>query len=103
MTSPAAMQSVELVHDTPNNRLLTPAVGPGLMDQAVPSQVSIKLGPAPAPTATQELELTQEMLPNPAGAVAAEPVMAGLGTTDQVVPSHLSTRGCCSLDVVALL
>jgi hypothetical protein len=61
------------------------------MDQVVPSQLSIRVVesfPVPSPpTATQLLELAHETSLNP-----LPPVWEGLETTDQFVPSQLSTR-----------
>jgi hypothetical protein len=85
-------------HDTPLRRLNgTEAVlGSGLdtTDQVVPSHIStrVKLSdvevPRAMPTATQKLVERQDTplrgLPSVLG--------LGLGTTDQVVPSHISTR-----------
>jgi hypothetical protein len=65
------------------------------MDQVFPSQLSVNVEPGAfpgtaRPTATQELGLTQETLSKTKSPIV---VVAGLGTTDQVVPSHDSTRG----------
>jgi hypothetical protein len=99
---PTAIQAVELVHDIPKN---SPAgmVGLGLMDQVLPSQVSIKpVVLPPLPTATQSLAAGHETPVN-AAVLLALVLTLGLGTTDQVVPFQDSTRGFCALEVVALL
>jgi len=92
---PTATQSVAVAHDTPERTLDSVVVGFGLgvTDQFVPFQVStigwsVDEGLASAPTATQYVELrheTPESSPTP-------PVGLGLGVTDHVEPSHVSTK-----------
>jgi hypothetical protein len=96
--APTATQVVELVQDTPSR--LSASLGSGLatIDHDVPSQDSTSVCCATTvsnvsytPTATQLLALVHDTLFN--WSFCSVPVL-GLGTIDQLVPSHDSTSVC---------
>jgi hypothetical protein len=96
---PTATQKLVERQDTPTRRLYSSGLGLGTTDQVVPSHITttvvlldgLGLGGvnmASSPTATQKLVETQD---TPLRVLSVGPGL-GLGTTDQVVPSHISTR-----------
>jgi hypothetical protein len=92
---PTATHAVELAHDTPERTVFVDAGGFGLgtIDQEVPSHDSINVWVPDAsvanPTAVHAVGLVHEM---PLNSLSKEEDVSGLGTTDQVVPSHDSIR-----------
>ena len=98
---PTAMQSAALVQAILLRLLLADGLGLGTMDQAVPSQCSIRvLAPSalpgglclpPAPTAVQSEGLVQL---TPASPFAGGPGGLGLGTMAHRVPFQCSVRVC---------
>jgi hypothetical protein len=92
---PTATQKLVEIHETPKRSLPTVlGFGLGTTDQVVPSHVSTRVGniggvpPPSPPTAVHFVAETQD---TPLRALPIPPGL-GLGTTDQVVPSHVSTR-----------
>jgi hypothetical protein len=92
---PAATQKLVETHDTPLRTLANvPGLGLGVTDQVLPSHISTRVpGDSPEllltsrPTATQKCFETQDTPPSRKLSRSG----LGLGTTDQVVPSHIST------------
>jgi hypothetical protein len=92
MVLPTARQKLAFTHETLLNVLRGPGEGLDVIDQDVPSQVSIRVVSVlefeASPTATQSDELRQvtpsRLPPNPVG--------VGLGATDHVVPFQVSTN-----------
>src|SRR6516165_2816846 len=96
---PAAVQELVEIHDTALSSVKVPAPGLPTADQVVPSHISTRENVSPwaarsttSPTATQKLVETQDTPLSPPS--SSEPPGVGLGTTDQVLPSHISTRVC---------
>jgi hypothetical protein len=96
---PTATQKVVETQDTPlRSWPFVLGLGLGTIDQVVPSHISTRVisvrwggkpsGVTASPTATQKLVETQD---TPLRLFLIVPGL-GLGTTDQVVPSHVSTR-----------
>src|SRR5215469_8299305 len=93
--TPAAVHEVVDTHETLERLSIVLAFGLGTTDQVVPSQDKTNVLDCVLvsyqPTAVHELVETQD---TPASVLngSAAVLGLGLGTTDQVVPSHISTR-----------
>jgi hypothetical protein len=92
---PAAVQELVEIHDTP--RRLPNWGGIPAIDQVVPSHISTRgaidlvTKLETEPTATQKVVETQDTPSSPKPPSGGGKPGLGLGTTDQVVPSHIST------------
>jgi hypothetical protein len=98
---PTATQKLGETQDTPTRWVYRSGLGLGTADQAVPSHISATVvllvgvgwggvNICSEPTATQKLVETQDTPLRSFSFGSGEGL--GLGTTDQVVPSHISTR-----------